>query len=670
MNFRIDCVPCPRRCGLILLLLLFSSLSFHQTLLAENARPVVIPEIQEWKGDEGCCVLARRIVVDRRFHHELSGMARIFASDLHDLTGYKYKVSFSRHFRDGDIFMTLSEKKTEEENPEKYEMTIGNAVQLTSIAPEGLFWGTRTLLQMLSKDPDSLPRGQMTDWPNYPKRGFMLDVGRKFVPISFLCDYVKLMSCYKMNYFQLHLNDNGFKRHFEDSWDRTPASFRLESETFPGLADLEEHYTKKEFVELQKLAEQYNVTIVPEIDMPAHSLAFTRYRPSLASEKYGPDHLNLFKKETYEFLDSLLCEYLSGDQPIFRGEEVHIGTDEYSNEDPVVVERFRQFTDHYIRLVESYGKKAVAWGALTHADGTSSVKSDEVLLDIWFNGYADPAVMLDKGFDILNVLCSQLYILPLTTLYYHDYLDTRWLYEHWEPYKFDEKEFSRDDRRIKGAMFAIWNDYIGNGITCKDLHNRAFPAIQTLSAKMWTGQNSLPYEQFKQNCSGMIEAPGVNISGRVPTGNDNVAYEAPILFPGMDLPLEEVGFDYEISFEFKASSEHNGTILFQSNNAIFYQRTPENGCLGFYADGYLNEFDYVLPIDKKVSVSIRGTHNRTDLFIDGELYQSLDRKVFKTAGDETVLYQSAVVFPLSRTGDFQGQLTRFKVQYFPQTYFN
>lgn len=48
---------------------------------------------------------------------------------------------------------------------------------------------------------------------------------------------------------------------------------------------------------------------------------------------------------------------------------------------------------------------------------------------------------------------------------------------------FDDRIFSRNDRRVKGGMFAVWNDYIGNGITFKDIHHRAYPAMQTLSLK-------------------------------------------------------------------------------------------------------------------------------------------------------------------------------------------
>lgn len=222
---------------------------------------------------------------------------------------------------------------------------------------------------MEQNDTHALPCGTITDWPDYAVRGFMLDCGRKFIPLEFLQDYVRIMSYYKMNTFQIHLNDNAFPRFYH--WDlmKTYSAFRLECDTYPGLTAQDGSYTKQEFIDLQILAESKFVNVIPEIDVPAHSLAFTQYKPEIGSQKYGMDHLDLFNPETYKFVDNLFKEYLEGENPVFRGKQVHIGTDEYSNKDTAVVEKFRYFTDHYIKYVEKFGKQACIWGALTHAAG-------------------------------------------------------------------------------------------------------------------------------------------------------------------------------------------------------------------------------------------------------------------------------------------------------------
>ena len=168
----------------------------------------------------------------------------------------------------------------------------------------------------------------------------MMDCGRKFIPMAYMRDLVKMMSYYKMNVLQVHLNDNGFKQFFGHDWNKTYAAFRLECETFPGLTARDGYYTKREFVDFQLDAAARCVEIIPEIDAPAHTLAFSHYKPELGSKEYGMDHLDLFNPETYTFMDALFKEYLEGEEPVFRGPRVHIGTDEYSNKKKDVVEKF------------------------------------------------------------------------------------------------------------------------------------------------------------------------------------------------------------------------------------------------------------------------------------------------------------------------------------------
>ena len=117
----------------------------------------------------------------------------------------------------------------------------------------------------------------------------------------------KILSFYKLNEFQIHLNDNGFVQFFDNDWNKTYAAFRLESERFPGLTAKDGSYTKKEFTDLQRLGMEYGVNVIPEIDIPAHSLAFTHYKPEIGSDKYGMDHLDLYKEETYRF-----CRFFAG----------------------------------------------------------------------------------------------------------------------------------------------------------------------------------------------------------------------------------------------------------------------------------------------------------------------------------------------------------------------
>ena len=507
----------------------------------------------------------------------------------------------------------------------------------------------------------ALPKGSMRDYPDYAIRGFMMDCGRKFIPMDFLRDYVKMMAYYKMNTLQVHLNDNAFKQYFEHDWNKTYAAFRLESEFFPGLTARDGYYTKKEFIDFQLMADSLGVEIIPEIDVPAHSLALTHYRPEIGSAEYGMDHLDLFKPETYQFVDSLFREYLEGRNPVFIGKRVHIGTDEYSNKKQDVVEKFREFTDHYIRFVEGFGKQACVWGALTHAKGETPVKSKNVLMSAWYNGYADPKEMIKQGYDLVSVPDGYLYIVPAAG-YYYDYLNTEMLYKEWTPAHIGKEVFPEKHKQIKGGMFAVWNDHAGNGISTKDIHYRVFPALQTLAVKMWTGKDcKVPYETFNTQRLELSEGPGVNVAGRM--GNKPRAiYNQDVLPPNTKTGLKEIGYHYTVSFDVQSVKETPGTELFRSPDAVFYLSDPVSGKLGFARDGYLNTFNYQFYPEEETSVAISGDEKSTRLYINGKLQEELNiQKRFFNGGKDSMSYVRTLVFPLEKTGDFKSTVKNVEV---------
>ena len=339
---------------------------------ATNVKPNVIPELKEWKGQDGFFVPGEnmRIVYDAP---ALEKVATLFADDYKEMFGVRPEVVSGKP-SEGDIFLTV--KKDKKLGKEGYTVAVAKTVKVTAPEPVGAYWATRTLLQISEQSENrQLPKGTIRDYPDYGMRGFMIDCGRKFIPMPYLRDLAKILSYYKMNVLHVHLNDNGFKQFFNHDWSKTYAAFRLECETFPGLTARDGYYTKKEFADFQQEASDMFVEIIPEIDAPAHTLAFSHYKPELGSKKYGMDHLDLSNPETYKFMDALFKEYLEGENPVFAGPRVHIGIDEYSNKDQKVVEQFRAFTDHYIRLVESYGKKACIWGSLDTCQRRNAGKS-------------------------------------------------------------------------------------------------------------------------------------------------------------------------------------------------------------------------------------------------------------------------------------------------------
>ncbi|MEG2573745.1 MAG: family 20 glycosylhydrolase [Bacteroides sp.] len=645
------------RIYLIITLLLFTSQSVHSAI---NPKPFVIPELKEWKGKKGAFVPTKNIrIVYTPKQVELLRIANMLAADCEIMFGYKPKV-YKGKAAAGDIVLSI--QKNKKLGKEGYAIKITDQVVLSAPEAMGVYWGTRTLLQMAEQTKNhQLPKGELRDYPDYAIRGFMIDCGRKFIPLAFLQDYVKIMAYYKMNTLQIHLNDNGFKKFFENDWNKTYAAFRLQSDTYPGLAAKDGYYTKQEFIDLQKQAENSFVEIIPEIDTPAHSLAFSHYKPEIGSKEYGMDHLDLFNPETYKFMDGLFKEYLEGDEPVFRSKKVHIGTDEYSNKKKEVVEKFRAFTDHYIRYVESFGKQACIWGALTHANGSTPVKSDNVIMNAWYNGYANPKEMIEQGYKLISVPDAFIYIVPAVE-YYHDYLDTEFLYNKWTPAHIGKVEFAEKDPNILGGMFAIWNDCVGNGISTKDIHHRVFPAIQTLAVKMWTGKNpTVSYAKFNIQRNKLSEAPGVNQLGRI--GNSpGLVYEQASVIPGNTTPHREIGYNYKVTFDIDGANETKSTELFRSQDAVFYLSDPIRGLLGFARDGYLNTFNYSIRRGENVNIGISGDNKSTRLLINGKVVEEMNiQKLYFNAGKDSMNYVRTLVFPLEKVGQFNSKITNLKV---------
>ena len=643
-----------------LALLVIFCLTGSLTRAAVNPKPFVVPELKQWTGKDGNFTPGKdtRIVCTSQ-NPELLRIARMFADDYQQMFGQTLSVAQGKA-TSGDFVLSLSaDKKLGEEG---YAIKITDRVAISAPTPTGLYWSTRTLLQLAEQNQErSLPQGTIRDYPDYPLRGFMIDCGRKFIPMAYLQDLVKIMAYYKMNTLQVHLNDNGFKQYFEHNWDKTYAAFRLESETYPGLTARDGSYSKKEFIDFQKQAASNFVEIIPEIDVPAHSLALTHYKPEIGSKEYGMDHLDLFKPETYEFVDALFKEYLEGDNPVFVGKRVHIGTDEYSNAKKDVVEKFRAFTDHYIRFVEGFGKQAVVWGALSHAKGDTPVKSENVVMNAWYNGYADPATMIKDGYQLISIPDGLIYIVPKAG-YYYDYLNEPYLYKEWTPAHIGKAVFDEKHPSILGGMFAIWNDHVGNGISVKDIHHRIFSPLQTLSVKMWTGaQTGIPYETFNEKRALLSEAPGVNQLARIGK-KPELVYERSTVAPGSTSDYPEIGYNYTVSFDITGAKESEGTELFRSPNAVFYLSDPIRGMMGFARDGYLNTFPYKVNPGEKATIQIEGNNRSTTLRVNGKVVDEMNtQKLYFNAGKDSMSYVRTLVFPLEKAGNFNSKVQNLKV---------
>lgn len=617
-----------------------------------GSKPFVIPSLREWHGEQGVFALApnSKIVLADANDTSLKEAAKLLKEDLIKLLNIELSIVAGKPDA-GDIYLTTTADNSL--GDEGYALKIGDVFQISAPAYKGFVFGTRTLLQLLAQNPHDarIPKGESRDYPSYEVRGLVLDVGRKFFSIDFLNKYVEFMSYYKMSNFQIHLNDNAFAKYFNFNWDKTPAGFRLENHSFPGLTSTDGHYTKQQFIALQKKAQRYGISIIPELDVPAHALSIVKAIPEIGSDKYGRDHLDLSNPKTKVVVEKIFKEYISGANPVFIGEEVHIGTDEYDKKE---AEQFRDFTDFLIRLLQREGKKVRAWGALTHAKGNTPVTVDRVSLNMWYNGYADPIEMKQLGYKQISTPDAWLYIVPAAG-YYYDYLNTDYLYNHWEPRQIGNVIFEKGDPVIRGGMFALWNDIAGNGISEYDAHNRIFPAMQVLAEKMWSASDAnLPLFDFNRKRQLLNEAPGLNIRGWYLSAEPlllNYTFESSLLNEGVLKHIQAsaravkytegkfgkalafienesffrpgisaIGGDYTVSFWIKPGKNLNGNLFSSKDAAVFASKQG----IAYQRDGYVYELGDLFPLEQWSFISITGDQRGVQFYLNGKLFKNMN----------------------------------------------
>jgi len=469
-----------------------------------NPRPGVVPTLRSWEGQSGQLALPKRltIVISSNSRSELLPVVTTLRKDIHDQWNDRCRVRFANRAAKGEIELKLDRVQSPS-NGEGYRIDITDHVSILAATKTGLFYGTRTLLQLLSlsRSHHTLPKGSATDWPEYHERGFMLDVGRKFFGIQYLREYVKFMSWYKLNDFQLHLNDNAAHDY---------SGFRLKSDLFPGLANSDGAYTKDEILALQDLADEYHVTITPEFDAPAHARALIKYKPELGNPKLPKDHLDLSNPASQKFVDQIWQEFGTW----FRADAFHIGADEY-NGGPGSSPLYKAYINNTAKTIRSLGKRVRMWGGLKAGGGSEGVDRN-IVVNLWYPGYHDPLDAAKDGYKMINTQDGYLYIVPFAG-YYYQYLNTRYLYSQWKPNVFGDEKLPDGDPHILGGMFAVWNDKAAYPYQFEDVHELVKPAMPTLGEVLWAGHQTgaRTFAQFNSDRLVLGDGPGVNIA--VPT---------------------------------------------------------------------------------------------------------------------------------------------------------
>ncbi len=655
----------------------------YQSAAGDNEAPAVLPELQEWKGRTGNFTLtdsSKIVYAD----DDLKSAADEMAADYEDLTGKTITVikGTKADAAAGDFFFAKTEDTSLGLMKEGYLMDISDTIVVTSETQTGAYWATRTILQALKQsDFTTIPQGITRDYPMYEVRGFILDVGRKTFTMDYLEQVVKEMSWYKMNDFQVHVNDNLIGLENKEDPMTAYSAFRLENDTIKkggilrdaqgnpltvndqvleyeqDLTSTDLWYTKDEFRDFIQESRELGVNIVPEIDTPAHSLALTKVLPEL---RYGTsgrqnDHLDLV--DSYEqcltFVQTIFGEYMQEDNPVFDEETiVHIGADEYNASST----DYRKFVNDMIDYVEGTGRKARVWGSFTQAAQGEKIDAEGVQINLWNFGYANMDKMYEDGFDLINCNDGNYYIVP-NAGYYYDYLSDGTMY-NLAINSIGGVTIPAGDDQMVGGAFAVWNDmtdYLDNGVSEYDVYDR-ISNMSLFAAKLW-GKGDLDLAGAQARAEELGDAPRTNFGYEVDSVSDeymnlpmdelkdtsannfavNEGENAEIVevdgknalkLEGgksyITTGLETVGLGSDLRVKVKRTSDSTEEqILFESPYGSIKAVQNETGKVGFSRERFDYSFNYTLPLNEWVELEFKNQQNVMQLYVNGELVDTL-----------------------------------------------
>jgi len=484
-----------------------------------------------------------RIVIE---NDSLSNAATFFNDYLEKYLQFKLTVT---KIKPSDNYISLSVNPNISKFENAYTLTVSSPnISLVGTSKPGVFYGIQTLIQLLPTAQAStlaVPAVSITDYPRFSYRGMHLDVSRHFFDVAFIKKYIDYLAMRKMNYFHWHLtDDHGWRIEIKKypklteigAWRNgsilglwpgkgnenikyqvlpndvkiTPANAVIKTDGIRHGG----YYTQEEIRDVINYAADRYITIIPEIEMPAHSMAALAAYPEFGTEpnkaykvaetwgmmnKYN----NVFQPndKTFSFLEDVLTEVMN----LFPSQYIHIGGDEASKvwwkqsaetqkimkekgiKDEVALQSY--FIHCIEKFVNSKGKTIIGW--------------DEIL----DGGLAPNAVVMswrgEKGGIAAAKVKQKVVMSPEEKLYLNHkqfmkedslaankFLPLETVYNY-EPIPAELN--AEQAKYIWGAQGNLWSEYIGNPAKVEYM---LFPRMDALSEIQWSQKEQKNYSDF------------------------------------------------------------------------------------------------------------------------------------------------------------------------------
>ncbi|GGD77695.1 hypothetical protein GCM10011514_47020 [Emticicia aquatilis] len=424
-------------------------------------------------------------------------------------------------------------KSTKPMSEDGYELSVeSNLVTITASGSQGYFYALQTIFQLLPAQIYSsnkvnglllsMPCVNIVDKPRYQHRGFMLDVGRHFMPLSFVKKTIDLLAMHKMNILHWHLTEDQGWRIEIMKYPRLTQVGSVRSETIEGKMsynqplkfDGKEHsgfYTQDEIREVVKYAQEKYVTIIPEIEMPGHALAALAAYPELGCTggPYGVakiwgviEDVYCPTEKTFKFIEDVLTEVMD----LFPSKYIHIGGDECPKitwqrskfcQDLMKAQGLKdehELQSYFIKRIDKFltskGRKLMGWDEILEGG-----LSPNATVMSW-RGVQGGIEAAKQKHDVVMTPNSHVYI-----DYYQSHAITEPLaiggfltLEKVYSYEPTPSELKPEEtKHILGAQVNLWTEYVA---TPEHAEYMTFPRACALSEVTWTPSINKNFADF------------------------------------------------------------------------------------------------------------------------------------------------------------------------------
>jgi len=551
--------------------------------------------------------------------------------------------------------VVFTEKGTEGLPDQGYRLTITPQQIIVAGKGAGLFYAIQTLLQLIPVDHGAaikLPCAQIEDYPRFGYRGFMLDVCRHFFSVEFVKKTIDMMAYYKLNNFHWHLTDDqGWRIEIKkyprlteigsqraqtvigNYHDRTPQQF--DNTPYGG------YYTQDQVREVVKYAADRYITVVPEIEMPGHSMAALAAYPELSCDPNKPYKVyetwgvvrDVYcpSDKTFDFLQDVLTEVME----LFPSKYIHIGGDEVPKEawkssafcqkliKKLKLKNEEELQSYFIQRIEKF----------VNSKGRSIIGWDEIL-----EGGLSPnaTVMSWRGEEGGIAAARQSHSVIMTPSSGGLYLDHAQSHAG-EPvgiggytplsatysYNPTPAVLTADQQKfIMGVQANLWTEYIP---TEPKAEYMLYPRLLALSEVAWT-----------------------------PLANKNFKDFSEVRLPGQLAFLDKNNYNYRVP---SVIGTQQDTIMFGSSLNVAL-KSPVAGAKVFYT------IDSYTPRETDIEFNSPVTYN-----VPQDQYRDLQTIVITPSGKRsqvthTVMYNKAPLAPVT----YQGNATGLKYQFMQGTF--